>query len=86
MTLTTFLAGAVSLGFALCALFFLRFWRDTRDTLFLSFSASFLLLGMGQTILAVSGISDEQRPWAYVLRLCAFLLLLSAIVQKNRRG
>lgn len=86
MTLPSFLAGAASLGFALCALFFLRFWRDTRDSLFLSFSAAFLLLGVGQTILAISGIPDEQRPWVYVLRLCAFLLLLAAILQKNRRG
>ncbi|SFK53453.1 hypothetical protein SAMN03159338_4480 [Sphingomonas sp. NFR04] len=85
MTLTSFLAGAVCLGFALCALFFLRFWRDTRDALFLSFSAAFVLLGVGQGIFAVTGIPDEQRTWIYVLRLCAFLLLLTAILQKNRR-
>lgn len=85
MTLTSFLAGAVCFGFVSCALFFLRFWRDTRDSLFLSFAAAFLLLGIGQAVLTVSGIPDEQRTWVYVLRLCAFLLLLTAILRKNGR-
>ena len=80
-----FLSGAVTLGFATAALFFLRFWRDTRDELFLAFAAAFLLLGAGQAILALGGIPDELRSWAYLVRLVAFLIILFAILRKNAR-
>ena len=84
MTLLAFLSGAVTLGFAIAALFFLRFWRDTRDELFLAFAAAFLLLGVGQAILALGGIPDEQRSWVYLVRLVAFLTIILAILRKNR--
>lgn len=84
MTLAGVLAGAVSFGFIASALFFLRFWRDTRDELFLSFGLAFLLLAAGQLALALSGIPDEQRSWVYLLRLAAFVLILVAIARKNR--
>ena len=84
MTLYDFLSGAVALGFAACALFFLRFWKRTREELFLAFSVAFLLLGAGQTILALANIPTEERGSIYLLRLIAFLLILLAIYHKNR--
>lgn len=84
MTLYDFLSGAVALGFAACALFFLRFWRRTREELFLAFAVAFLLLGAGQTILALASIPTEERGSIYILRLIAFLLILLAIYRKNR--
>jgi hypothetical protein len=84
MTLLAFLSGAVTLGFSTAALFFLRFWRDTRDELFLAFATAFLLLGVGQAILALGGIPDEQRSWVYLVRLVAFLTIILAILRKNR--
>lgn len=84
MTLYDFLSGAVALGFAVCALFFLRFWRRTREELFLAFALAFLLLGSGQTVLALANIPTEDRGSVYLLRLAAFLLILVAIYRKNR--
>ena len=84
MMLYDFLSGAVALGFAACALFFLRFWKRTREELFLAFSVAFLLLGVGQTILALANIPTEERGSIYLLRLIAFLLILLAIYRKNR--
>jgi hypothetical protein len=84
MTLYDFLSGAVALGFAACALFFLRFWKRTREELFLAFAIAFLLLGAGQTILALANIPTEERGSIYILRLVAFLLILLAIYRKNR--
>lgn len=86
MTLYDFLSGAVALAFAVCALFFLRFWRRTREELFLAFALAFLLLGIGQTVLALANIPTEERSSIYILRLAAFLLILIAIYRKNRRG
>lgn len=84
MTLNDFLAGAVSMGFAICALFFLRYWHRSRDGLFLSFAVAFALLGGGQAILALANIPTEERGAIYLLRLAAFTLILSAIYRKNR--
>jgi hypothetical protein len=86
MTLYDFLSGALALGFGVCALFFLRFWRRTREELFLAFAVAFLLLGLGQTVLDLANIPTEQRGSLYLLRLLAFLLILVAIYRKNRRA
>ena len=86
MTLLDFLSGAVTFGFLLAALFFLRFWRRTRDGLFLSFAAAFLLLGSGQGLLALANIPVEERSWLYLFRLTAFGLILVAILRKNQRA
>jgi uncharacterized protein DUF5985 len=86
VTLYDFLAGAVAFGFVICGLFFLRFWRRTRDELFLAFALAFGLLGLGQAILALSNIPTEERGSIYVIRLAAFALILIAILRKNRRA
>jgi hypothetical protein len=86
MTLYDFLSGAVALGFAVSALFFLKFWRRTREELFLAFALAFFLLGLSQTVLALAAIPTEERGSLYLLRLAAFLLILAAIWRKNRRS
>ena len=86
MTLYDFLSGAVASGFLICGLRFLRFWRRTREELFLAFSLAFVLLGAGQTILALANIPTEERGPVYLIRLAAFLLILLAIYRKNRKA
>lgn len=83
--LNDFLAGAIVMGFAVAALLFLKFWRKTRQGLFLAFAASFLLLGVTQGLLTLAGILIEERSWLYLLRLAAFLLILAALWSQNRR-
>ena len=65
-------------------LFFLKFWKRTRDQLFLPFALAFTLLGLGQSILALGNIPTEERGSIYLLRLFAFALILIAILRKNR--
>ena len=84
MMLYDFLSGAVSLGFFVCALFFLRFWRRTKDGLFMAFALAFGLLGLGQAILALANIPTEERGSIYLIRLAAFALIILAILRKNR--
>jgi hypothetical protein len=84
MTFYDFLSGAVALGFFVCGLFFLRFWRRTRDQLFLAFALAFALLGTSQSILALASIPTEERGSIYLIRLAAFALILIAILRKNR--
>jgi hypothetical protein len=84
LTLYDFLSGAVALSFFVCSLFFLRFWRRTREQLFLAFSLAFALLGVGQTVVALARVPTEERGTLYLIRLVAFLLILLAIYRKNR--
>lgn len=84
MTEFSFLSGVVTAGYLLAGLFFLRFWRRTRDSLFLSFACAFFLLGLGQALLALTYIPVEERSWLYLIRLAAFSLILLAIYRKNR--
>ena len=82
-TLVDFLAGAVTLGFFVAAGFFLRFWRRTRDRLFLAFAAAFVLLAVNQALAALLGAGDELTPYTYLLRVLGFMLILYAVIDKN---
>lgn len=78
-----FLAGAMTMGYAVAALFFLRFWYGTRDRLFLFFSLAFWLLAIQRAALGLTSESLEDQT-AYIVRLAAFILILWAIADKNR--
>ncbi|HYO59907.1 DUF5985 family protein [Archangium sp.] len=82
-----FLSGTV---FALCCvagLFFLRFWRKTRDRFFAYFAASFWLMALHRVLLLLTRLGDNEHVVvAYLVRLLAFVLILVAIVDKNRVG
>ena len=78
------ISGAIVMGYAVCALFFLRFWRRTHDRLFLVFSLAFWLLAVQRLALALTEPLEEWRTGLYLIRLFAFLLILGAIVDKNR--
>jgi zinc transporter ZupT len=84
--LAAFLSGAITAGFLIASLFFLSFWRRTRDSLFAAFAAAFLLLAVNQALITLAGIPEEHRSWVYLLRLAAFALLIVAIVRKNIAG
>ena len=85
-TLIDFLSGAVTFGFLVAGLFFLRFWRRTHDGLFVAFAFAFWLLGLTQGLLAFTDIPVEERSWLFLLRLAAFSLILISLWRKNRRA
>ena len=80
-----FLGGATALGCLIIALFFLRFWRQTRDRLFAIFSLAFFVFAMNRVLLTlVLDVENEARTFVYLLRLGAFVLIIAAVVDKNR--
>jgi hypothetical protein len=81
--MTGFLAGAVTMAYAIGALFFLRFWRRTSDGLFLAFALAFALFGLNQFLAHVLGVHNELLSSVYVLRVLGFALILAAIAGKN---
>lgn len=81
-----FLSGVLVMGFAVVGLFFLRFWKRTHDSLFLTFGLAFWLLGLVQALLALTDYPVEERSFFYLIRLAAFVLILVAIWRKNREA
>jgi hypothetical protein len=78
-----FLLGAVVMASGTAALFFLKFWRQTRDRFFLFFSLAFALDAVIRLFLALVPPAHEQEPLFYLGRLVTFGIIIAAIVDKN---
>jgi len=78
------LAGAVAMGLGVAGLFFLRFWRKTRDRLFALFALSLFIMAANRIGLALSALQGSRGDQLYWVRLVAFGLILLAILDKNR--
>jgi len=81
--LTPFLQGGLVTGCLIIGLFFLRFWKQSKDQLFLYFASAFWLLGINWIVLAFTA-STEHQPFFYLIRLAAFALIIFGVWQKNR--
>jgi hypothetical protein len=81
-----FLQGGAAIGAWIVAMFLFKFWRESRDRLLLLFSLAFLVLGLNWALVSTLHPAQETRHLYYVVRLVAFLLILVAILDKNRRG
>jgi uncharacterized membrane protein HdeD (DUF308 family) len=79
-----FLLGVIATTCFIAGIFFLRFWRDTRDSLFLAFGIAFLIEAVNRTGMLFTERPNEASPWVYIVRLFAFLLILAGIINKNR--
>lgn len=80
-----FLSGAVLMGNLVVALFFYRYWAKSRDRLFLFFSVAFVIFGLERVVIALAGDPNSERTAAlYLIRFMGFVLILAAIVDKNR--
>jgi hypothetical protein len=78
------ISGSMLAGYLVASLFFLRFWRETGDRLFGYFAGSFALLAVQRLALAWSFVRHTDTTANYLLRLAAFVMILIAIIDKNR--
>ena len=79
-----FLWGALSTLGAIAAVFFWKFWRKTRDSLFLALAAGFGVLALHWLTLGLFNPSSETRQYWYLPRFAAFALILWGVIRKNR--
>ena len=80
-----FLMGVVATGHFVGGLFFLRFWRKTNERLFLTFALAFWILGAIRLAMVLVQDPIEHNHYLYWLRFLAYLLILVAIIDKNRQ-
>lgn len=78
-----FLLGSIAMASVTAALFFFKFWRQTRDFLFLAFAISFFLDGLNRIALLFADQPSEASVWYYLIRSLSYLLILAAILWKN---
>jgi len=84
-TINDFLSGATMMGFLIAALFFLRFWKKTADRFFALFALAFFVLALNRlAALFIVPTQEVSTLWIYMIRLAAFIIILIAIVDKNR--
>jgi uncharacterized membrane protein HdeD (DUF308 family) len=79
-----FLLGVIVISSLVAGAFFLKFWRKTRDLLFLGFAAAFMIEGVNRMAFLFLAEPNEGTPIIYTVRLFSYLLILAAIVHKNR--
>lgn len=78
------IGGAVMMSYAVAGLFFLRFWKRTGDRLLGAFAVAFWLMALVRPILLAAHVPNENYPYVYLLRLVSYVLIVYAIVDKNR--
>lgn len=86
MIVEGFLLGVIATSSVAAGLFFLKFWRSTRDSFFLAFAASFIVEGLNRSALLFVEKPSEGSPVIYLIRLLSMLLIVFAILRKNYRG
>ena len=81
----TFLTGGLVMACCVAALFFWRYWTESRDRLFVFFAAAFAMLALHWSWVGLELTPDLPLYRTYILRLAAFSLILAGIIDKNRR-
>ena len=78
-----FLLGFITACSLVAATFFLRFWKSTRDKLFLAFALFFIVQGAKHAfVVSLSDPSEGSLSFSLV-RLVSILIVLGAILWKN---
>lgn len=79
------LLGASVVAALAISVFFVRFHAETRDRFHLLFGAAFACLAVNRTLLIALGDDRETGAAIYLVRAAAFVLIIIAVVDKNRR-
>jgi hypothetical protein len=90
--IVAFLSGISFMTFCASGIYFLKFWRSSRDNLFLYFCIACWLLAIERIALPLvldeesffSNPEFEASVWIYLLRLIAFFYIFFGVISKNR--
>ena len=80
---THILLGAVIMGDAIAALFFVRFWKMTGDRFFLFFAASFIAIAVSRVVVDETLPPIGYEPFGYLIRILSYVFIIGGIFYKN---
>lgn len=81
-----FLSGISMLGAWVAGVYFFRFWIKSRERLFFLFGIAFWLMSLERVVLTIGSPWGEEYAYVYSIRLIAFLIIIAAVVDKNRKN
>lgn len=81
-----FLNGGVAVACLAVGLVFIKFWRVSRDRFFVFFASAFWAFALGALLRTLFAGANEHAYLMFLPRLLGFLIILFAIVDKNRRN
>ena len=79
-----FLRGIIVTCSVIAGGYFMKFWRQTRDTLFLAFGIAFIVEAANRTTFVFMDSPNTGNTFVYIVRLLTYVLILTTIVKKNR--
>jgi hypothetical protein len=79
-----FLLGGTAVACFAVGLFFLSYWRSSRDRFFLFLMLSFWIEACNRIHMVANHAWNEDAPGHYLVRLLSFALILLGIWDKNR--
>lgn len=82
--MTNMLNGSIAMASFVIAMFFLHYWKRTKDRFFVLFCISFLIQSFNRVLLVELPEASESSALFCSIRLLAYLLILFAILDKNR--
>jgi hypothetical protein len=80
-----FLLGVIVTASLAAGAYFFKFWRHTRDPLFLGFACAFLIEAGNRTCFLFVPDPESGSVTLYAVRLVSYVLILIAIAHKNRK-
>ncbi|MGH8219596.1 MAG: DUF5985 family protein [Steroidobacteraceae bacterium] len=82
-----FVWGLLTMACTVAAIFFFHYWRVSRERLFAYFTVAFAAMALDWLGHAfVPDPTNSLRPEVYAVRLFAFIVILIAIIDKNRNA
>lgn len=93
MNLISFLSGIYMITFATSGLIFFKFYKSTGDRFFKFFGFAcglfsierLALFFVTDPLLSTPSTNSKPESWVYIIRLVAFLIIVYAILEKNRK-
>jgi dolichyl-phosphate-mannose--protein O-mannosyl transferase len=77
--------GALVMACLVASVQFFKFWRVGQDRFFVWFGTAFAIFAVSYALRALTHDVHEHTYYVYLPRLVGFLLILAAILDKNRR-
>ncbi len=83
--LVPFINGALAATWLIAVVFFLRYWLNAKDELFVWFAAAFLTFAAHSVLRTFDVGASEHAHIIYLVRLAGFVMIVVGILRKNRR-
>jgi Family of unknown function (DUF5985) len=77
--------GAIAMGYLIVACFFLRFWKETHERLFIFFTTGFAVLALHRTLFALCYDMHQWDELTFALRLAGYSIILGGIIERRLR-